>query len=197
MRFTERLEAIPSLYRWLALPLLVLLLAVPYWYFSYQPRTEEIAALEQTIAAQRTKLERFQRISANYDRFKAEVVELEAELRKLLQFLPKSQEIPSLIRQISALALTTGLQVDLIRPAGETPKEFYAEVPISVEVKGPYHAVGQFFDSLSRLPRIVSVSSVEMQASSQATKCLATTFRYLEEEEVNEQAESEANRRRQ
>lgn len=197
MRFTERLEAIPSLYRWLVLPVLVLLLAVPYWYFSYQPRTEEIATLNQTLATQRTKLEMFQRISANYDRFKAEVAELEAELRKLLEFLPKSQEIPSLIRQISALAVDTGLQVDLIRPTGETPKDFYAEVPINVEVKGPYHAVGHFFDSLSRLPRIVSVSHVDMQASSQATKCLATTFRYLEEEEVHEQAASEANRRRQ
>jgi len=37
MEFMERLEGIPSLYRWLAMPVFVLLLAVLYWYFMYQP----------------------------------------------------------------------------------------------------------------------------------------------------------------
>ncbi len=62
---------------------------------------------------------------------------------------------------------------------------FYAEIPITVKVVGPYHAVGQFFDALAHLPRIISVSQVHMNAQTKETQCLATTFRFLEEAETD------------
>ena len=42
-------------------------------------------------------------------------------------------------------------------PGGETPQEFYAEIPISIQVRGPYHNVGYFLDQVSKLERIVTV----------------------------------------
>ena len=42
MEFMERLEGIPSLYRWLAIPGFVVLMAALYWYFLYQPYIEEM-----------------------------------------------------------------------------------------------------------------------------------------------------------
>ena len=102
------------------------------------------------------------------------------------KLLAKRKEIPDLIRQISDLGVQTGLQISLLRPQPEQAKEFYAEVPIIVKVVGDYHAVGQFFDALGRLPRIVSVSNVQMsmrKAKTLETQCLATTFRFFEEAE--------------
>ncbi len=86
--------------------------------------------------------------------------------------------------------MRTGLQINLLRPQGEQPKEFYAAVPIRVQVKGPYHAIGYFLDALGRLPRIVSVSDLDIKATTQETECVATTFRYLEEGEANAEAAS-------
>jgi type IV pilus assembly protein PilO len=187
MGFWERLEAIPSQYRWAMIPLILGLLGVAYWYVVYQPRAEEIARLDAQIVQQRRTLEKHRKIAATYDEFKAKVKELEQQLRVALVQLPKRREIPDLIRQISDLGMRTGLQISLLRPQPEQPQEFYAAVPITVKVVGSYHAVGQFFDDLGRLPRIVSVSNVQMSMNAKAleTQCLATTFRFLEGEDGN------------
>jgi type IV pilus assembly protein PilO len=186
MGFWEQLEAIPSNYRWILIPVLLLLLVGAGWYFLYQPRAEEIARLDEQIAQTRQTLEKHQRIAATYDEFRAKVAQVEATLRELLTQLPKRREIPDLIRQISDLGVRTGLQISLLRPQPEQPKEFYAEIPIAVTVVGPYHAVGQFFDALGQMSRIVSVSNIQMamNAKTLETQCLATTFRFLEEDGV-------------
>ena len=41
---------------------------------------------------------------------------------------------------------------------GETKKEFYAEVPVDISLRGPYHNIGMFLDKVAHLPRIVSVT---------------------------------------
>jgi len=190
MDFMERLEGIPSLYRWLAIPGLVLLMAALYWYFLYQPYVEEREALQEKINTKRQTVEKHKQIAAKLETFKAQVSDLEAKLHVLLRELPESREIPGMIRQISDVGVRTGLQISLIKPQPEQRKEFYAEIPIQVRVKGQYHAVGRFFDDLVHLERIISVSGIQIEATSQETQCLATTFRFLDEAEANEAAAS-------
>jgi len=190
MEFMERLEGIPSLYRWLAIPVFVVLLAVLYWYFLYQPYSEEMAALQERITSERQTVEKNQKIAAQLETFRTQVSELEARLHALLRELPESREIPGMIRQISDLGVRTGLQISLIKPMLEQRKEFYAEIPIQVRVKGQYHAVGRFFDDLAHLERVISVDGIQIEATSQETQCLATTFRFLDEAEANEVAAS-------
>jgi len=190
MEFMERLEDIPSLYRWLAIPGVVVLLAVLYWSFLYQPYAEEMEALQERINAKRHTMEKYQQIAATLDTFKTQVSNLEARLHALLRELPESREIPGMIRQISDVGVRTGLQIHGIKPQPEQRKEFYAEIPIQVRVKGPYHAVGRFFDDLVHLERIISVDGVQIEATSQETQCLATTFRFLDEAEAHEVATS-------
>jgi type IV pilus assembly protein PilO len=186
--FRERLEAIPSQYRWAMIPAILLLLAAAYWYTVYQPRQEEIARLEEQIAKTRRTIEKHRSVAAKYEEFRAKVGEVERKLQEALLQLPKRTEIPDLIRQISDLGVRTGLQISLLRPQPEQPKEFYAEVPITVNVVGPYHAVGQFFDALGHLARLVSVSNIQMTMKSKVleTQCLATTFRFLEDGGVSQ-----------
>jgi type IV pilus assembly protein PilO len=168
------------------IPALVVVLGVAYWYFLHQPWSEEIAKLDEQIAQKRRTLANYRSVAAKYDTFKAKVEELEGQLRVALLQLPKRQEIPDLIRQISDLGVRTGLQISLLRPQPEQIKEFHAEVPITVKVVGPYHAVGQFFDAMGRLSRIVSLGNMQMTLSSKVleTQCLATTYRFLEEDET-------------
>lgn len=193
--FMERLEAIPSLYRWLAIPVVLVLLAALYWYVVYQPYAEEMATLQEQINARRQTVEKHKQIVAKLDTFKAEVSDLEAKLHVLLRELPESREIPGLIRQISDLGVRTGLQISLLKPQPEQRREFYAEIPIQVRVKGQYHAVGRFLDDMVRLERLISVDGVHIEANNQETQCLATTYRFLDEAEANEVAASARKRR--
>ena len=190
MEFMERLEGIPSLYRWLTIPGFVVLTVALYWYVLYQPYVEEMEALQEKINVRQQTVYKHKQIAAKLDTFKAQVSDLEVRLHALLRELPESREIPGLIRQISDVGVRTGLQISLIKPQPEQRKEFYAEIPIQVRVKGPYHAVGRFLDDLAHLERIISVNGIQIEATSQETQCLATTFRFLDEAEANEVAAS-------
>lgn len=183
MGFMERLEAIPSQYRWIMILLIPMVLGAVYWYFFYQPQAEAIVRLERQMDQQRQTLTKYRQIAARYDRFKEQVAELELQLQEALLQLPKQREIPDLIRQMSDLGVRAGLQINLLRPQPERPREFYAEVPITIKVAGTYHAAGQFFDAIGDLPRLVSISNIQMTRSADTLdiECLATTFRFLEE----------------
>ena len=188
MEFMQRFEAIPSLYRWLAISGFLVLWAVLYWSFLYRPYAEELSALQEQINTGRQTVDKYKQIATKLEPLKIQVSDLDARLRALLRELPESKEIPGLIRQISDLGVRTGLQISLIKPQPEQRKEFYAEIPIQVRVQGQYHAVGRFFDDLAHLERIVSVDAVQIEATNRETQCLATTFRFLDEAETNEAA---------
>jgi type IV pilus assembly protein PilO len=190
MGFMDQLETIPSQWRWMMIPLLIGVLGGGYWFLSYKPRAEAIAELEYRIDRQQQTLRKYQQIARSYNTFKAQVENLEVELRAALVKLPSGKEIPDLIRSISDLGVRTGLQITLLRPKAEKKHEFYAEVPITVQVEGQFHAVGEFFDRIGRLSRIVSISDITMdtktkdKVSTLETQCLATTFRFLDPGEV-------------
>lgn len=202
MGFMDQLEAVPSQWRWMMIPILIVVLGGGYWFLSYKPRAEAIAELQFRIDRQQQTLRKYQKIARSYNKFKAQVENLEVELRTALVKLPSGKEIPGLIRSISDLGVRTGLQITLLRPKAETKQEFYAEVPIIVQVVGQFHAVGEFFDHIGRLPRIVSISAIKMdvttkdKTSTLATQCLATTFRFLEPDEIEAVAAQKKPRKR-
>lgn len=191
MGFLAKLELIPPQYRWGMIPTLLLLVAVAYGYGLYKPEGERIHRLEEQLQRQKLTLQKYRKVAANYDAFQTQVEALEIDLRQALAQLPDSKEVPDLIRQISDLGVRTGLQITLLRPQSEQVREYYAEVPITVNMVGSFHAVGQFFDELARLPRIISVSKIKLDGNSKQdativdTECLATTYRFLEESEAS------------
>lgn len=188
MDFMERLENIPSFYRWMVIPGLLIFLAAMYWNFLYQPYAEALTALQESIETKQQTIAKHQKVAEKLDTFRTQVSELEAKLRTLLRELPESREIPGMIRRISDVGIRTGLQINLIKPQPEQRKEFYAEIPIQVRVKGSYHAVGRFLDDLAHLERIISVDGIQIEGNNQETQCTATTFRFLDEAEANEAA---------
>ena len=184
MNWIERLEAIPSLYRWVMAPVLLLLVGVTYWNAVHQPRAAELATLQAHNASRAQQLQRQRAVAAQVEGLTDAVAALKAELGRHLQFLPRQQDPPALIRRISDLGVRTGLRIDLLRPQNERRNELYAGMPIVVELQGPYHAVGRFLDRLTALPGLIQVTRLDMRAAGRRTQCLATTFRYLGEDEA-------------
>jgi type IV pilus assembly protein PilO len=193
---------IPSQYRWVMVAALPILLAVGYWYFLYSPAAEEIATLDQQISRQRKTLTDYQKVAANYDSFQKLVEELEGKLKEALAQLPDSKEIPDLIRQVSDLLVRSNLEITLLRPQPEQVHEYYADVPITLRMVGAYHSLGQFFDQLARLPRIISISKIQFDGRTKENEtnieaeCLATTYRFLDEGEAGDPAEKQKQRRK-
>jgi len=160
-----------------------------YWQFGYKKKAKTIDRLRSDLSNKQAKLNENEAIARNLPRFKEEVGKLNAQLSKVVQELPNSREIPNLLETISNLGAVNGLEVVYIKPQNDVDKGFYAEVPISIKVKGGYHEMGLFLDALSRLPRIINVSNISMGNVREDERsgvivldisALATTYRYVE-----------------
>ena len=162
------------------------------WFF-YMPQTEKISKLNQDLKAAQDKLVRLKNVEQNLRAFKKQFKETELKFKEALKLLPDKEEIPTLLTSISNLGAESGLEFILFQPQKDVPRNFYAEIPLKLEVTGPYHNVATFFDQVSRLSRIVNIGDVTMTemkaAKTQAdvvilkTACTATTYKFIEAKE--------------
>lgn len=165
--------------------LLLLLPIVVFYFVFYQPNQDKISALEKKSAALAEDIRKLQQKERNKPQLVAEVAKVEEEFEQAAQMLPKEQEIPSLLKDISALGQNSGLDFLSFVPRPETPRDYYNEIPVDITVRGPYHSVGLFFDQISKLDRIVSVSNIAMGSPQKVTgemlldsKCQLMTYRF-------------------
>lgn len=161
-----------------------------YWYVGYRGQARTIEALRSDLSNKQAKLNENEAIARNLPRFKKEVEKLNLQLTKVVEELPNRREIPNLLETISNLAAINGLEVIFLKPNNDVDKGFYAEVPIQIKVKGGYHEVGLFLDSIARLPRIINVDNIslgnpredkQMGGLVLDVNARATTYRYMEQ----------------
>jgi type IV pilus assembly protein PilO len=109
---------------------------------------------------------------------------MDVRYKQIKIMLPEAEEIPHLLKNVSNLGQQQGLEFLLFKPEKENPKEFVAEIPVTLHLKGSYHQFGIFFDRLRRLPRIVNIKQLEMGSYEEKTAkitahCQLVTFRVL------------------
>ncbi len=190
----DKLAKIPKPARIALFPIIVTLVLGVYVYTFYLPVSQKVTAVEAENLLLQRKLSEVRAVASNEEAVKQEIAQLEKKLQQALRQLPDSKELPVLLTDITSLGKTAGLDFKAFRPQSEVRKAFYAEVPIEVEFVGHYHDVAQFFDEISRLPRIVNIGELAVSVAKESTQDtvlkvdgMATTFRFVEplpEEEV-------------
>ncbi len=157
------------------------------------PRLEQAQREETEL---KSAFEQKQKKAANFDAYREQLDEIETSFGTMLRQLPGQTEIPNLLVDISQTGLAAGLQEELFQPDSEIRKDFYAEKPIKIRLKGSYHEFGKFVSDIAALPRIVTLHDVEILQQKNTTgadalvlNVTAKTYRYLEDEE-NETSET-------
>ena len=88
---------------------------------------------------------------------------------------------------IATLVEQSDCQMAKFSPQGEVRKDFYARIPVEMEITGNYHSIALFFDRVSKLDRIVNVSAIKLRDPKLENKKVvlsatfeATTFKFIE-----------------
>lgn len=160
------------------------LLGAGYW-FLIKDQIEVLERGERQEIQLRAEFEEKQSRAANLAAYEAQLDEIERMFASLLQLLPSTAEIPSLLVDISQTALTVGLEIELFQPRPEVNQTFYADVPIQLRLRGNYEQLAEFVSGVSSMPRIVTVHDVFIRPGESDSDLLmdaeARTYRYLEE----------------
>ncbi|MGI9534940.1 MAG: type 4a pilus biogenesis protein PilO [Thermodesulfobacteriota bacterium] len=145
------------------LVVLVLIISGLYWYFIWSPNNDQLKGFQKTLQTKRKKLNELENIKADLPKFIAENKRLNKEFEIASLKLPKEEEIPALINSIYSDISAAGLEPKKFAPQGQVNKEIYAEIPIEMNVRGSYFELANFFDRISRLPRIVNVRNLNLK----------------------------------
>lgn len=168
------------------------ILGAGYW-FDTRTQLETLERATQKEQELRRTFEHRAAQAANLDAYREQMVQMEDSFGAMLRQLPSRTEVAELLVDISQTGLASGLEFRLFRPQQESPKEFYAELPIQISVVGGYHDFGRFVSGVAALPRIVTLHDVNINAPTAQSggklsmDIVARTYRYLDEEEVAEQ----------
>ena len=172
MNFLEDLQSLdfndigswPPLFRALFVVLFfVVAIGAGFYFLVYTEQMPRLERVEQQELELRSSFEQKQRKAANFDAYRAQLDEIERSFGTMLRQLPGKTEIPNLLVDISQTGLAAGLQEELFQPGAELQKDFYAEKPIKIRLKGSYHEFGKFVSDIAALPRIVTLHNVEIQ----------------------------------
>ena len=157
-----------------------------YWFDTQEQMQmlEQIRGKEQDL---KQTFEQKQADAANLEAYKAQMSEMEKRFGALLLKLPSKTEIAELLVDVSRVGLDAGLEFELFKPGTEIPRDFYAEFPINLRVRGSYHQLGNFVSGVAALPRIVTIHDLSLKKEKDGELVMtatANTYRYLEKSEM-------------
>jgi len=167
---------------------LLLLLGYFYWFYLLQPAFEKKAKLDEDLENISRRIATSQRVVGQIEQHKKEIARLEKSLQTILAKLPEQKEIPRLLTSVSEAGRDAGLDFVLFKPMASVSKEFYAEIPVKIEVEGEYNNIAVFFDSVANLPRIVNITDVGIKREGKSSgenilhaDCSMKIYMFLEE----------------
>ncbi|MEE2751296.1 MAG: type 4a pilus biogenesis protein PilO [Myxococcota bacterium] len=188
----EKLSKLPRARRYGLILLAYVAFMAIFWGMFYSPTAGKLASLDAETTTLDSKRQQVRIRAADREKFEEELQRLTDDLRTALRELPNDREIPDLLKRISLVGKKVGLEVRKFQPLPEKMQEYYAEVPVALEVVGTFHEVAMFFDRLSKLGRIVSVRGVNIGEPEERGGRVelnvtgrAVTYRFLSQEEID------------
>jgi type IV pilus assembly protein PilO len=177
-----------------ALAVLICFLAVAIgliYFFVWQDRVPELQSRENTETQLRSEYRAKHSKAVNLALYKNQLADIEKSFGALLRQLPSKTEVPNLLVDISQTGLAANLQEKLFQPGQEVKKDFYAELPIKIQLTGSYHEFGAFVSGIAALPRIVTLHDITITPLDKnggfdqlQLDLTAKTYRYLDDEEL-------------
>ena len=170
--------------------------------FVWQDRMPELQQRENTEQQLRAEFRSKHAKAINLAIYKQQLSDIEKSFGALLRQLPSKTEVPNLLVDISQTGLAAALEEKLFQPGQEVKKDFYAELPIHIQLTGSYHEFGAFVSGIAALPRIVTLHDIQITPISKDKSAsydqlqldlTAKTYRYLDDDEV---AAAEAEKRK-
>jgi type IV pilus assembly protein PilO len=141
-----------------AFGLAALLLAGAYWYFLYKPKAAELGVTQAHVDSldKKNQQARADIAQGSLQKLRAQSTEYEQSLKVMRQLVPRSNEVPALLEDISTAARRVGLDLATVEPMPVLPGEQFDTYRYKLAVIGGYHPVGQFLSNVGSLSRIIA-----------------------------------------
>ena len=135
-----------------------------YYQYVFSPKGAEITAIETHLetlnaANQRAKIELGK---GTVEELRAQAARYQANLVLMRQLVPTSNEVPSLLEQVSTAARRVGLDLGALEPVPVIPGDQFDTYRYKLRVSGQYHELAAFLTNVGSLTRIVAPVNLKL-----------------------------------
>jgi Tfp pilus assembly protein PilO len=146
----------PQKQKQVLLGILPLAAAFGYYFGLHPARAEEVQVLETRVERLATQNDAMRVVVARFGAdLPRRIAIYQEHVRLLEQLIPRREDVPRLIYQITERALETNVDLALIRPGAEQPGDFYSQQTFELHVLGAYHDIAEYLTAIGSLGRIV------------------------------------------
>jgi type IV pilus assembly protein PilO len=175
---------------------LLVLVAIAYFVVFYGDLASSIKAAQGKERQLREDLAEARKNEFAYQKDLAELTDRQQRARELEKILPKTTEYPSFLSSIQSVANVSGVALSAWTPQEEVPEQYYARVPMKLDLMGKFHQIAKFFYGVGQLDRIINMENISItdpqvkEGDEVVVKVsvLATAFRILDEAKGDKRA---------
>jgi type IV pilus assembly protein PilO len=147
------------------LMVLVSIAAVFYmtvWYFVTSETRVEIAGLTDQVSELQAKNEAAKVATQRINEFRALYTSKAEEYEELKVLLPEQREITNVLQGLQDTANSSKMVVMRFAPRDDTQEDLIMAKPVEIEVDSNFQNLQAFFQSMAKLPRIVSITDFKI-----------------------------------
>jgi len=159
--------------------MLIGLIFVGIFYFSYYaPEAKRLENIEVELNQIEDEIRKAERKQSKIGQIREELENKKEVLEKLKGILPEKKEISQILKKIQSIISNARLDIIKFTVMKEKAQPIYVEAPIAISLEGNYHNLGIFFDQLSKLKKIFTVSSLSIRPFTKmsAERTIKATF---------------------
>jgi len=186
----EKITKLSLIQRILIMAGIIVAICGMYFYLIIMPKFETLAELREENDTLVTELNQVRVKASQLKKYQQMMKEVEEQFEAARAVLPENEQMRSLLESISASGKEAGLEFTLFQPGNDIEEEFYAVIPISINMQGTFYNLSSFFDKISKLPRIVKISNFKLSFPEQQSEsllltidCTAITYKFIEKNE--------------
>jgi type IV pilus assembly protein PilO len=162
-----------------------------YWFIFYSEVASKIEGAERQKKGLRDELVKQQQSHATYLADRGELTLREQRARELNKVLPPEAQEDAFLSSVQQASNAAGIDLKAYTPLDEVNKDFYAKVPMKLDVTGKFHQIAKFAYELGKMDRIINVENIELSSPTLQgdeivlkARCLATAFHAIAPKEA-------------
>ena len=158
----EKIKNLKWYYQLLMLVVIGGLMYSGVWYFVTSATRAETEELNTQVATLKQKNQAAQIAVEHINEFRALFATKQQEYDELKVLLPEQREITNVLQGLQDTARDSKMVVMRFSPRDDVPQDSMTAKPVEIEVDSNFTNLRSFFDSMAKLPRIVSISDFKL-----------------------------------
>ncbi len=161
------------------------LITVALYFTVYKSQNDKNAVAERAVQEKVRENNELESYRPKLKDMERQLANLKQQLEIERRIVPDEKQVDTFMETMDGEAQKAGVELRRYTAKPMVAKEYYSEVPFELDLDGPYYSMVNFFDRVSKLERIVTVSGLMVSTTKSPTDAkVKHSYQYAPNESV-------------